>query len=277
MARCHPWSFHFPLNPPDQNDRSSNDSWGVPDVFYDPQALKDFLPGSRKVLEPSPRSELAVPVVPVPVPEAAGPGCPRGGGAAAGHAQDLLQQCLCAAGITEQLLEAEAKRDTGGFQPCAPSRSALPINQPGPGRQPLLLPFLQPLGPFSGWQLGQGPAQPGGQQVMATALPAPQVALLQQVPQGIILQVKQQGPTTLALLPSPASCVLGSGQGLRPPAHRPTGHPHSVTLSPCGHQHLGAAAPQHSSIPTPNAVGIEQNFWCLEPKWEKLYSFVPYF
>lgn len=96
-----------------------------------------------------------------------------------------------------------------------------------------------------------------------------------QVPQRIILQVKQPGPTTLALLPS--SCVLGGGQGLGPPAQNPSGHPPCVT--PVGHQHSGAAAPQHSS--TPKAVGVElwhgESFWGLEPKWGKLDSFVSYF
>ncbi|XP_053819385.1 homeobox protein unc-4 homolog [Vidua chalybeata] len=280
MARCRPWSLLFSLNPPDQIDRGSNDSWGVPDVFHDPQVLKDFLPGSRKVREPSPRSELAGPAVPVPVPvpAAAGPGCPRGGGAAAGRARDLLQHCLWAAGITEQLLEAEARRD---LQPSVPCRSAPHIAPPGPGQQPLPQPLVQPLGPFSGLQLGLGPAELGGQQGTATALPAPQVVLLQQVPQRIILQVKQPGPTTLALLPSPACCVLGSGQGLGPPAHKPTGHPYPAMPSPCGHQHPGAAAAQHSSIPTAKAVGIEwwhgESFWGLEPEWGNLDSFVSYF
>lgn len=102
-----------------------------------------------------------------------------------------------------------------------------------------------------------------------------------QVPQRIILQVKQPGPTTLALFPGPVPCVLGSGQGPGPPAHKPSGHPHSATPSSCGHQHPGAPAPQHSSIPMPKAVGTElwhgESFWSLEPKWGKVDSFVSYF
>ncbi|CAN8199158.1 unnamed protein product [Coccothraustes coccothraustes] len=282
MARCHPWSFLFSLNAPDQIDRGANDSWGVPDVFYDPQALMDFLPGSRNVPEPPPRSELAGRAV--RVPEGPGPGCPRVG--AAGAAGDLLQQCLWVAGITEQLLEAEAMRDRGSFQPAVPFRSAPQVvpsgAQPALGPQPLLQPFVQHLGPSSGLQLGLAPAQPREQQVMATALPAPQVVLLQQVPQRIILQVQQPGPTTLALLPSPASRVLTGAQGPGPLALKPTGHPHCATLSPYGHQHpAAAAAAQHSSSPTPKAVGTElwhgESFWGLQPNWGKLDSFVSYF
>ncbi|KAL2295852.1 hypothetical protein Nmel_017377, partial [Mimus melanotis] len=130
-----------------------------------------------------------------------------------GPAQDLLQQCLRAAGITEQLLEAEAKRDPGSSQPPVAPRSAQPL--------------VQHLGPCSCLPLAVGPAQPGGQQVVATALPVPQLMFLQQVPQRIILQVKQPGPTTLTLLPSPALCVLGGPQSHWPP---PSCHP--VTLWP---------------------------------------------
>ncbi|XP_063273707.1 uncharacterized protein LOC134561048 [Prinia subflava] len=190
--------------------------------------------------------------------------CPGPGAAPEGSpARDLLQQCLWAAGITEQLLEAEARRDPGSFQPSADPRQVR-------GRQPLLQPLGQPLGPFP------GPPQPGGRQAAAAALPAPHVVLLQQVPQRIILQLKQPGPTTLALLPS---CVPGSGHGLEPPAHKATGHPSSATLSPCGHQQPGAAAAQHSS--TAKAVGMElwhgESLWGLEPKWGTRDPFVSYF
>ncbi|XP_031989465.1 BRD4-interacting chromatin-remodeling complex-associated protein-like [Corvus moneduloides] len=270
-------------------DRDANNSWAVPDVLYNPQALNNFPPGSRKVWEPSPSAELRG----LALPEAAGAGCPWGGGAAAGPPRDLLQQCLWAAGITEQLLEAEAQREPGSFQPPpqpagpAAPRSGPQLCQAALGRQPPLStagsaqPFVQHLGPFASLHAGSGPAQLEGQQGMATALPAPQVVFLQQVPQRIMLQVKQPAPTTLVLFPGPASCVLGSGQGPGPPAHKPSSHPHSATPSSCGHQHPGAPAPQHSSIPTPKAVGIElwhgESFWSLEPNWGKVDSFVSYF
>ncbi|XP_005058767.1 PREDICTED: classical arabinogalactan protein 9-like [Ficedula albicollis] len=249
MARCRPYSFLFSLNPPEQIDRGANSSWGVPDVLYDPQDLNNFLPRSRTVWEPAPSTDPAQPE-----------GCP-------GPPGDLLQQCLRAAGITEQLLEAEARRDRGSSQPPVASPSAQPsVQHPGP------LPSLP---------LAVGPAQLGGQPVTATALPVPQLLVLQQVPQRIILQVKQPGPTTLALLPSPAPCVLGSGQGPGPPAHKASGHPHPGSLSPRGQQRPAAAAPQHGGIPTGKAVGVElwhgESFWGLQPHWGKLDSFVSYF
>ncbi|XP_023797347.1 uncharacterized protein LOC111939388 isoform X2 [Cyanistes caeruleus] len=227
----------------------------VPVLPSNPQALNNFVPGSSMVWEPSVR--VVQPVL--AVPEAGG--CRWGGG-------DLLQQCLWAAGITEQLLEAEAKRDQ---LPVA--SHSVPRILPGAGaQQPLLQPLVQHLGPFPGLQPAMGHL--GGQQVVATALPSHQVVFLPQplqVPQRIILQVKQPGPTTLTLLPSPASCVLGSGQGPRPPAHKPHCHPHSATPS-----HPGAAALVHSSIPTPHAVGIElrhgENF--RDPKCGKMDYFV---
>ncbi|XP_056365698.1 basic proline-rich protein-like [Oenanthe melanoleuca] len=263
MARCRPYSFLFSLNPPEQIDRGANSSWGVPDVLYDPQDLNNFLPRSRTVWQPLLSADPAQPVVAQPA------GCP-------GPPGDLLQQCLRAAGITEQLLEAEAKRDPGS---PPPPEAAPAAPQPAPGQQPLLAqPLVQPLGPFPSLPL-VGPAQLGGQQVTATALPLPQLLVLQQVPQRIILQVKQPGPPTLALLPSPAPCVLGSGQGPGPPAHEAGGHPHPVTLSPCGQRPPAAAAAQPCGIPTAKAVGIElwhgESFW--GPNWGKLDSFISYF
>ncbi|KAM4757177.1 BRD4-interacting chromatin-remodeling complex-associated protein-like [Cyanocitta cristata] len=243
-------------------DRDSNDSWAVPDVLYNPQALNNFLPGSRKVWEPSPSAEPSWPVASrgLALPEAAGAGCPWGGGAAAGPPRDLLQQCLWAAGITEQLLEAEAKREPGSFQPPpqpAASRSGPQLCRAALGQQPALSaaqPFVQHLGPFASLWTGSGPAQLEGQQGTGTALPAPRVVFLQQVPQRIMLQVEQPAPTTLVLFPGPASCVLGSGQGplwaTGPQTQQPPTFCHPVVLRPPAPWSTSTPAQQH-----PNAQG----------------------
>ncbi|XP_027511229.1 BRD4-interacting chromatin-remodeling complex-associated protein-like [Corapipo altera] len=208
------------------------------------------------------------------------------GAAVVGPPCDLLQQCLWAAGITEQLLEAEAKQDLGRFQPqvalgstlqlCPADVRGLQPQASHPHQTGNIQPFQQHLGPFSSLQgpggtLGVGPSQVWGQQVMAQ--PAQQVVFLQQVPQGIVSQGKQP-------FPGPPSCVLGSPQGqpvpvlvpLVPLAHVPTTLPHSAARSSQHHQHPGAAAPRHSSTLAPKAGGVElwhsESCQSQEPKQE---------
>ncbi|XP_064490487.1 BRD4-interacting chromatin-remodeling complex-associated protein-like [Pseudopipra pipra] len=301
MARCRPWSILFSLIPPGPIDTEDEDSWGLSDVFCDPQVVNRFLPGSRKtdsgaVLDSTKdaassffegaglwessgsllSAELSQPTAStgLAVPQDASLAWQWDSGAAVvGPPCDLLQQCLWAAGITEQLLEAEAKEDLGRFQPQVALSSTLQLCpagthvqglQPPTGRPPQkgnIQPFPQHPGPFSSLQgpggtLGVGPSPAWGQQVMAQ--PAQQVVFLQQVPQGIVSQGKQP-------FPGPASCVLGSPQGqpvsvllpLVPLAHVPTALPHSAASSSHHHQHPGAAAPWPSSALAPKAGGVE--------------------
>ncbi|XP_027753578.1 BRD4-interacting chromatin-remodeling complex-associated protein-like [Empidonax traillii] len=236
MARCRPWSILFSLIPPDLTDIGDEDSWGLSDVFCDPQVVNDFLPGFTKtdraavldstedaassVLEGTGlwessssllSAELSQPMAStgLAVPQDASLGWQWDSRAATvGPPCDLLQQCLWEAGITEQLLEAEAKQDPGSFQPppqlqplgqvafsstlqvCS-TGTDVPASCPhsAPCQQPLLnkegnvQPFPQHLGPFSSLQgpggtLGVGPSQVWGQQVMAQ--PVQQVVFLQQ-------------------------------------------------------------------------------------------------
>ncbi|KAJ7421417.1 hypothetical protein BTVI_18275 [Pitangus sulphuratus] len=171
------------------------DSWGLSDVFCDPQVVNDFLPGFTKLWESSNSllsAELSQPMAStgLAVPQDASLGWQWDSRAAmVGPPCDLLQQCLWEAGITEQLLEAEAKQDLGSFQPLPQFQ---PLGQvafsstlqvcsngtdvpascphPAPRQQPLLnkegnvQPFPQHLGPFSSLQgtggtLGMGPSQ----------------------------------------------------------------------------------------------------------------------
>ncbi|XP_027555198.1 BRD4-interacting chromatin-remodeling complex-associated protein-like isoform X2 [Neopelma chrysocephalum] len=316
MARCRPWSTLCSLIPPDPIVTDDEDSWGLSDVFCDPQVVNHVLPGSRKtdcaaILDSTEdaassffegaglwessgsllTAELSQPTAStgLTVPQDASLAWQWDSGAAVvGPPCDLLQQCLWAAGITEQLLEAEAKQDVGSFQPQVAFSSTLQLCSAGTdvqGLQPRagrprqkgnIQPFPQHLGPFSSLQgpggtLGVGPCQAWGQQV--TAQPVQQVMYLQQVPQGIISQGKQP-------FPGPPSCVLGSSQGqlvpmlvpLVPLAHVPTALPRSAARSSHHQQHPGAAAPWHSSAPAPKAGGVEpwhrESCQSQEPKRE---------
>ncbi|XP_039240046.1 BRD4-interacting chromatin-remodeling complex-associated protein-like [Pipra filicauda] len=316
MARCRPWSILFSLIPPGPIDADDEDSWGLSDVFCDPQVVNRFLPGSRKsdsgaILDSTKAAassffegaglwessgsllsaELSQPRAStgLAVPQDASLAWQWDSGAAVvGPPCDLLQQCLWAAGITEQLLEAEAKQELGRFQPQVALSSTLQLCPAGthvqglqphaghPRQKGNIQPFPQHPGPFPGLQgpggtLGVGPSPAWGQQVMAQ--PAQQVVFLQQVPQGIVSQGKQP-------FPGPPSCVLGSPQGqpvsvllpLVPLAHVPTALPHSAARSSHHHQHPGAAAPWPSSALAPKAGEAElwhsKSCQSQEPKQE---------